>query len=118
MTRSDSEKRGGKHAFPADADEARADIERAREELGDTVEALVHKVNVRERAKEQWHERTEPVREKAQHAAERAREVTPQPVMQSAETVAVAVRKRPAPILIGAGAAIVAGWLIAERRNR
>lgn len=103
--------------FPANVEEARTDIELTREELGDTVEALAHKVNVRERAGEVWQEKTEPVREKAQHAVDRAREVTPEPVVQSAASVVEVVRKRPGPVLIGAGAAIIAGWLMAGRRK-
>lgn len=109
----DSDKRG----FPTNAEQTRADIELTREELGDTVEALAHKVNVRERAGEVWQEKTEPVREKAQHAVDRAREVTPDPVIHSAANAADAVRKRPAPVLIGAGAAVIVGWLIAGRRK-
>lgn len=126
MTRSDSGK------TPATADEARADIEIAREELGDTVEALAHKVNVRERAKERWQDKTEPLREKAQQAkqqwedrtepvrdkahaaADVAKDKAPQPVVQSAQRVAA----NPGPLLIGAGLAVIVGWLVTTRRNR
>lgn len=118
MTTSDQDKGGGKHAFPADAEEARTDIELTRKELGDTVEALAHKLDVRERAKEQWHHKTEQVQQQAHHAAGRAREATPDRVLHSAENLTGYARSNPAPVLIGAGVAIIIGWLIAYSRNR
>ncbi|OQO89401.1 hypothetical protein B1813_20870 [Saccharomonospora piscinae] len=40
--------------FPRTVEQARTDIELTRRELGDTVRELTHRLNVGERAKEQW----------------------------------------------------------------
>ena len=51
-------------------EEIRQDIERTREQLGDTVEALAHKVNVPARVKETVHVKAEEVKQQAQAKAE------------------------------------------------
>lgn len=53
---------------PKDPDELRADVERTRRDLGDTVEALVHKTDVPGRVKEKAHEGVEQVKETATRA--------------------------------------------------
>jgi DNA repair exonuclease SbcCD ATPase subunit len=64
-------------------EEIRQDIERTREQLGDTVEALAHKVDVPARVKETVHVKTEEVKQQAQAKAE---EVTEQ-VLQGTEAL-------------------------------
>ncbi|NUT49490.1 MAG: DUF3618 domain-containing protein, partial [Saccharothrix sp.] len=54
--------------LPDDPDELRADAERTRQELGDTVEALVHKTDVAGRVKDKAHEGVEHVKETATRA--------------------------------------------------
>jgi hypothetical protein len=54
-------------------DQLRQDIERTRQELGETVEALAHKVNVPERAKTAARETREKVTVTAAEIAEQAR---------------------------------------------
>jgi hypothetical protein len=51
-------------------EEIRQDIERTREQLGDTVEALAHKVDVPARVKETVHVKAEEVKQQAQAKAE------------------------------------------------
>jgi ElaB/YqjD/DUF883 family membrane-anchored ribosome-binding protein len=83
-------------------EQARLDIELTREELGETVQELVHKVNVPARAKEQAEHVAERAKEQAEHAKEQAehvagivREKVPPPVAENAERLAGAVRRNP-----------------------
>jgi hypothetical protein len=84
----ESSEETAKSAFPYDVEQARLDIEPTREELGETVQELVHKTNVPARAKEQ-----------AEHVAEIVREKMPPPVAENAERLAGAVRRNPWPAL-------------------
>ncbi|NUT94790.1 MAG: DUF3618 domain-containing protein [Saccharothrix sp.] len=59
---------------PQNPAELRADIERTRGDLGDTVEALVHKVDVPARVKETAHEKVEQVKDTAQQGAVQVKE--------------------------------------------
>ncbi|UJW29100.1 DUF3618 domain-containing protein [Saccharothrix sp. AJ9571] len=77
-----------KASFPRDAEQARVDIELTRQELGETVEALAHKVNVPARAKEQ------------------------------AQEVAVSVRRNPWPAVGGGAAVLALLVLLIVRRSR
>ena len=51
-------------------EEIRQDIERTREQLGDTVEALAHKIDVPARVKETMHVKAQEVTRQAQAKAE------------------------------------------------
>ncbi|MBN6040666.1 DUF3618 domain-containing protein [Amycolatopsis sp. 195334CR] len=77
-----------KAGFPHDAEQARVDIELTRQELGETVEALAHKVNVPARAKEQ------------------------------AQQAAVSVRRNPWPVAGGGAAVLALIVLLIVRRSR
>jgi hypothetical protein len=77
---------------PADSEALTVEIERTREELGGTVEALMAKVDVKARARER-------VADVARRLPER-------------------VGQRRVPVLVGVGAALVAGWLLLRRRRR
>jgi MYXO-CTERM domain-containing protein len=80
-------------------EELRREIERTRAELGETVEALSHKADVKAQA-----------REKADHAKEQAR--------QKAELAKTQTRENPAlPIAAAIVGALVALWLIRRRRS-
>lgn len=83
----------------ASADEIEAHIEHTREELGDTVEALSHKFDVKAQAQE----KVAQAKGKADIMADRVRESSPRPKALLAA--------------LGAAAAAVAG-VIAWRRKR
>lgn len=122
---------------PADPQELQEEIERTREHLGQTVEALVAKANVKARAQEeasrligrvkagaaqarqqaatratqaqhQVADKTAGPREKAAGAAAGISKVTPEPVKQAAGNAAATVRQRRTPLL-AAIAAVGAG---------
>jgi hypothetical protein len=127
-------------------EEIRQDIERTREQLGDTVEALAHKVNVPARVKETVHVKAEEVKQQAQAKAEevtqhvlegtgavqaKVAEVSqdaeqlidqgldklPPPVAARIEPLMAALRQRP---LLAAAVAVGVVWVLRRllRRNR
>lgn len=114
-------------------DELRQDIERTREQLGDTVEALAHKVDVPARVKEKVHDTvqatSEEVKQQVYEGTEalqatagelalqverlihQALEKLPPPVAARIEPLIVTARQRPLPT-----AAIAVGVLLVLRR--
>ena len=127
-------------------EEIRQDIERTREQLGDTVEALAHKVDVPARVKETVHVKAEEVKQQAQAKAEevtqhvlegtgavqakvaevsqRAEQLIdpgldelPPPVAARIERLMAALRQRP---LLAAAVAVGVVWVLRRllRRNR
>jgi hypothetical protein len=127
---------GGGAARPAgasDVEEIRADIDRTRAELGDSVEALAGKANVKARAgqaartaatraqdkltagRRLVRQRAGTLASTTGGAAQRVRTAAPQRVRQVGETV----RRRPVPIAragAGVAAAVATAALIARRR--
>ncbi|SFB06368.1 Protein of unknown function [Amycolatopsis marina] len=70
--------------FPRDAEQARVDRDLTRQELGETVQELAHKVNVPEQARQQ-----------ARHTADELRERLPQPVVAGTEQLVAVARQNP-----------------------
>jgi uncharacterized protein DUF3618 len=82
-----------------DTEQLRREIERTRTELGQTVEALSHKADVKAQA-----------RARAEVAKQQAR--------QRAELVKGQARERPAlPLAVGIGVAVVGLWLLRRKRR-
>jgi Protein of unknown function (DUF3618) len=98
-------------------EEIEADIESAREELGDTVEALAAKTDVKGRAKAKAEKTKEAVSEKVSGIGDSAREATPDSASAGAQQAAAAVRENPEyAALAGAFlAGVFAGWLARGR---
>lgn len=100
------------------------DIENTREQLGDTVEALAHKVNVPARAKDTVHEAVATAQVKAAALtddaaalANRAVSALPPPARSRVDQLVVGVRQRPLPaVLAAAGVLLVVTRLL--RRGR
>lgn len=94
-----------------DVAKVRRDIERTRDDLGDTIEALAAKADVRARA-----------REKASNVADRVRSMTPEPVRGAAGRVTEKARQRPGMAAASAGAAttglIIAWGITRATRSR
>jgi len=82
-------------------EEIRADIEQTREEVGDTVEALAAKTDVKAQARG----RIDEVKAKAKSS-------TP----ESGQQVVAKVRENPAPVVLGA--AVLVAFLIGRRTAR
>jgi hypothetical protein len=84
-------------------EEIRRDIEETRGELGDTVEALAAKADVKAQAKDKVDDVKGQAKEKVGDVKQKVSDVTP-------ETVASTARRNPMPIAIGG--ALVAGFVL------
>jgi ElaB/YqjD/DUF883 family membrane-anchored ribosome-binding protein len=97
-------------------EEIRADIDETREELGDTVEALAAKTDVKAQAKD----RITQVKHTAQHRKDefvsRARDATPDSAGAGAEQIVSTVKNRPLPF--SAIAAFAVGVLVGRSLGR
>jgi hypothetical protein len=98
-----------------DADQLRADIEQTREQLGDTVETLAGKADVKARITERVEQRKQQLRDVGQQAQTKLGD--PQQVKQLAVTVQQRARSNP-PLIVGAVAAAVVAVLFMRRRRR
>jgi ElaB/YqjD/DUF883 family membrane-anchored ribosome-binding protein len=105
-------------------EEIRREIAETREELGDTVEALTKKADVKSQAKAKVAERKEALVEKQEQAKAKVAEVrdkvsgaTPEQAKQTAAQVAGRARRRPVPVTAVAAlvAGVLIGWLLARR---
>jgi hypothetical protein len=94
---------------PSEADAAQRHVEEVRAELGDTVEELVHRVDVPQRLREKRAETTERVQAQVIHARDAVAEKAP--VLQRT------LRDRPA-VVGGVLAALLLLFLRTLRRRR
>jgi len=98
-------------------DELRGEIDETREQLGDTVEALAAKTDVKGQAKE----RIVGIKQGAQHKKEefkaRAKEATSESAGVGAQQFGATIQRRPAPFAAaGAFAAgLLVGWFLWRR---
>ncbi|AYV31870.1 hypothetical protein EES41_34545 [Streptomyces sp. ADI95-16] len=112
-------------------EELRAQIERTRDELGKTVEALAAKTDIKARAKqkaaavkEQAAEKatlvSDQIRTKTERAAHLVKDKTtdPDPLFDPAGRAATAARANRTPLLVAAGAALVVVLLVRRGRGR
>jgi Protein of unknown function (DUF3618) len=97
-------------------EEIRADITETREEVGDTVEALAAKTDLKTQARERVDEVKGNVRSKADQVKAKAQSATPDSAQQGGRQVAAKVRENPAPVVL-AGAVLLA-FLIGRRTAR
>ena len=98
-------------------EEIQADIEEAREELGDTVEALAAKTDVKARAKAKFEETKETISEKVSSAGDSARQAAPDSASSGAQQAAAVVRENPEQAALAGAflAGVFAGWLVRGR---
>ena len=104
------------HATPESSAELRADIERTRQELGDTVAALAEKTDVKARAREKVAEVRSTVTEKKTELMGRARETSPEGASSAATQVKAKAQQNPVPT--AALAAFIGGWLFGRITKR
>jgi uncharacterized protein YdbL (DUF1318 family) len=109
-------------ARPDDAEETRspedirADIAETREEVGDTVEALAAKTDVKAQAHARVDEVKGNVKAKADEVKAKAQSATPESAQQGGQQVVTKVRENPAPFVLGA--AVLVAFLIGRRTAR
>jgi ElaB/YqjD/DUF883 family membrane-anchored ribosome-binding protein len=97
-------------------EEIRADIERTREELGDTAAAVAQKADVKAQAKAKVDETRQRVADKKDEVVGKAKESSPDSGSQVAGQAASRARENPLPV--AAGAAFVAGFLLGRLSGR
>ena len=101
-------------------DEIRSEIEQTREQLGETVEALAEKADVKGQAQAKVDETKERFARKAEDAKAKLGDASPDQAKDAATSAAASAKERPLPFAVaGAFAAgLVLGVLIARRRRR
>ncbi|MFB7176209.1 DUF3618 domain-containing protein [Streptomyces sp. NPDC056257] len=110
-------------------EELREQVEHTRDELGQTIEALAAKADVKAQArertaavKEQAAEKTalvaDQIRAQTQHAAQLVKDTTPDPVLHKAGQVAEAARANRTPLLVAGAALLVLLLVRHSRRSR
>jgi uncharacterized protein YdbL (DUF1318 family) len=96
--------------------EIRADIQQTRAEVGDTVEALTEKTDVKAQGRKRISEIKANAQAKGEQLAAKAKSTTPQGAQQSSQQLVVKARENPAPIAVGA--AVLVAFLIGRRTGR
>ena len=118
----DEAARTGSQAVDPDSDrqrspeEIRADIERTREQLGDTAAAVAAKADVKAQAKAKAEETKQRMADKKDEVMGKAKEASPDSAGQFAGQAATTAKDNPLPL--AAGAAFVAGFLIGRLTRR
>ena len=107
---------GGAGQMPEDPAQLRADIERTREDLGDTVAAIAEKTDVKARAKEKVAEVRQNVTQKRTEMAGRAREASPDGASSAADQVRQKAQENPVPF--AAIGAFVGGFVLGRITGR
>jgi ElaB/YqjD/DUF883 family membrane-anchored ribosome-binding protein len=101
---------------PQDPELLRADIERTREDLGDTVAALAEKTDVKARAREKVAEVRENVNQKRTEVVGRAREASPDGANSAAVQIRAKAQENPVPV--AAVGAFIGGFLLGRITGR
>jgi Protein of unknown function (DUF3618) len=111
-------------AAPDDERQLAEEIEQTREQLGETVQALTAKADVKVRAQDKVAELTGRLKDTAGQAAQQAEaavagisKVTPEPARQATAKTAGVARQRRVPLAAAAAVAVLA-WLIIRWRRR
>jgi ElaB/YqjD/DUF883 family membrane-anchored ribosome-binding protein len=98
-------------------EEIRADIEETREQLGETVEALAEKADVKHQAKLKVDETKQRFSRKAEDAKAKVSSASPDQAKSAASGAASTARRKPLPFAVaGAFAAGVVIGLVLRRR--
>jgi uncharacterized protein DUF3618 len=97
-------------------EELRREIERTRAELGETVEALVAKTDVKARAREKVAEAKVSAAHRKDEVIGKARDLTPDSAGSASAGAATKAREHPLPVAVAGGFA--AGFLVARLTGR
>jgi ElaB/YqjD/DUF883 family membrane-anchored ribosome-binding protein len=94
-----------------------AEIDETRAELGDTVEALARKADVKAQAKEKITSIKDAAAQKTDELTSRAREATPESAGAGAQQLASTVQRKPLPFTAGTAfaAGLLIGWILRGR---
>jgi len=95
-------------------EQIRADIEQTREQLGDTVEALAEKTDVKAQAKGRIAAAKDTAQTKRDEYTAKARRAAPESASAGADQLTATVKEQPLPFAVGAAFVIglAIGWLL------
>jgi ElaB/YqjD/DUF883 family membrane-anchored ribosome-binding protein len=99
-----------------DAQEIQREIEQTRAELGDTVEALAQKADVKAQAKQKLEDTKASVTEKKEQLLGKAKDTSPDMAVSAASGAAQKARENPVPLALAG--AFVAGLLAGRAFRR
>lgn len=99
-----------------DPEEIRRDIEATRQDLGDTVEALAAKADVKARARERMGQTKTSVAQKAGQLRSKARETSPDGLASGAAQATQKAKENPVPL--GIAGAFGVGFLVGRVSKR
>lgn len=99
-----------------DPEQIQSEIEQTREELGDTIEALAAKTDVKAQAKHKVEETKASVSEKKDQILGKAREVSPDTATSAASAASQKARENPLPL--AAVGAFAAGFMLGRLSKR
>jgi hypothetical protein len=99
-----------------DPQEIREEIEATRREMGETVEALAAKTDVKAQAKEKVAHAKESVTHKGEELVGKAKHVTPDTAVSAGQQIAAKARAHPAQA--AAAGAFALGFAIGRRTRR
>ena len=101
-------------------EEIRSEIETTREQLGETVEALAEKADVKGQAKAKVDETKQRFTRKAEDAKAKLGEASPDQAKGAATTAAETAKERPLPFAVAGAFAVglLVGLMVARRRRR
>ena len=110
-------KRTSEHVGDPDKspEDLRHEIDQTRDQLGDTVEALAEKTDVKARAKQRITAIRGTVRQKREQARAKAEAATPDSSNARAQQVAATAKQNPLP-LVTAGALLI-GFVLGRRKS-
>ncbi len=100
----------------SDPEQIREEIEATREQLGDTVEALAAKTDVKSQAKHKLDETKETVAAKTDELLNKARQVSPDAAASAATGASQKARENPLPV--AAFGAFTLGFLVGRLSRR
>ncbi len=100
----------------SDPDQIREEIEATREALGDTVEALAAKADVKAQAKQKIDETRESVAQRTDEILGRAKEISPDTALNAASGATQKAKENPVPVaaIVAFGGGFLLGRLTAR----
>lgn len=110
----EADEAGGQQKSP---EELRHEIDLTREELGDTVEAMAEKTDVKAQAKKRVSAVKQTAQQKKDEFVSKARQATPESASAGAQQLASTVQRKPLPFAAGGAfaAGVLLGWLVGRR---
>lgn len=99
-----------------DPEQIQREIEQTREQLGDTVEALARKADIKAQAKQRIDQTRTSITEKKQRVFAKAKQGSPDSASTAATQATQKARENPLPL--AATAAFLVGFLAGRKRRR